>query len=992
MISNYSKPQLLIKQLLEVLPDQGEQDLNATIIGPQYDLMRVSNADEKATMTGAAFVRNTSVQPEDRQVLEYENKTAGSEVDIASVRLYGENLEGQLAVFGDGAEVGAVSDDDYFIVDNLQTPEVLRFVNDDAAGTLTGLNLSGEVVDGEYVGLHESLHGSPIRSGDIAYITLGSTTSRRTVREVRREYVASSFGSEGTDGNAANSDINPVDYKMDGSDPISDPVIKDGVVPDGITLPEVLVGWNGLIRGAKYQNKYGDRFTISVTSSASHNGTDDTANVSGRCQIRSASGTYSADDVAITASGLAGTFTLIVDGVSLVLTTADNAYTLQIGSIIAFTVLAAYERLDTSTDNAKDIELQGNYTGTRNTTYSIKVVKGSISGYTGAVVQVYDSAGLDRVIQYTLVNGTWFGLGTLGLQFRFTDTVAPVQNGLRTGDIYYVQAKARQATGPYSLLVLNSASMDVSTWDDEDRRTNALKVEFRRAYTGYISDKGNKAPIREWEATQKGVYLAANMVMLDNTRYDNYKWLTVEESSKSKLFVSYKALRPAAQNEKYVKIRSASDITRYFGKVDLENPIAYGCMKALGGSQGKYIYAIRVPSDNVAGYTEALRILEASSLFYSLSVMSYDVDVHNALLMHVEAMSQEDTKKWRRGYVGSITPENYAVMQEDSEGEPRTATILPLDGMNVRVYDENGAFQTYGVGYGDILRTNFSQDSWGEETYEEYVIKEVSAEEEVLLETGPVTAISPAARYEIWRNNNAANVVKFIKARSSQYGSRRLVNVWSDTPLALNSDNAFFEVPMYYVAAEIAGLRSAVLPQQGLTRTEVESVSAIPSMYTKYTEDQLNAIAAEGTFIIVQEVEDGPRFIRHQLTTDTKNGAMYYEDSVGTNFDDISYACKQVLEKYIGKRNTNPSTLRDIYRDVEYILRTKMEEIPGIKIGPQLIGFTDLKVWVDKNLKDRVNIYAKLEFPLPINTIELTLNATASFNDAVIDATNIVES
>ena len=241
MISNYSKPQLLIKQLLEVLPDQGEQDLNATIIGPQYDLMRVSNADEKATMTGEAFVRNTSVLPEDRQVLEYENKTAGSEVDIDSVRLYGENMEGQLAVFGDGAEVGAGSDDDYFIVDNLQTPEVLRFVNDDTAGTLTGLNLSGEVVDGEYVGLHESLYGSPIRSGDIAYITLGGTTSRRTVREVRREYVASSFGSEGTDGNAANADINPVDYKMDGSDPISDPVIKDGVVPDGITLPEVLV-------------------------------------------------------------------------------------------------------------------------------------------------------------------------------------------------------------------------------------------------------------------------------------------------------------------------------------------------------------------------------------------------------------------------------------------------------------------------------------------------------------------------------------------------------------------------------------------------------------------------------------------------------------------------------------------------------------------------------------------------------------------------------
>ena len=45
-----------------------------------------------------------------------------------------------------------------------------------------------------------------------------------------------------------------------------------------------------------------------------------------------------------------------------------------------------------------------------------------------------------------------------------------------------------------------------------------------------------------------------------------------------------------------------------------------------------------------------------------------------------------------------------------------------------------------------------------------------------------------------------------------------------------------------------------------------------------------------------------------------------------------------------------------------------------------MIGFTDLVVGIDDIYKDRINVSAKLEVPLPLNVIDVTLNATASFN------------
>ena len=152
-------------------------------------------------------------------------------------------------------------------------------------------------------------------------------------------------------------------------------------------------------------------------------------------------------------------------------------------------------------------------------------------------------------------------------------------------------------------------------------------------------------------------------------------------------------------------------------------------------------------------------------------------------------------------------------------------------------------------------------------------------------------------------------------------------------------------------------------------------------MYTKFTEDQLDDIAEAGVWVVTQDYEDGSVYIRHQLTTDSNNGNMYYEDSVGTNLDEISYAVNNVLYGYIGKRNATQGTVQEIYNDVFGLLFERTTADAEVIVGPALLGFTNLEVKIDADYKDRVNVSVSLELPLPLNSIVVTLRAYASYNE-----------
>lgn len=641
----------------------------------------------------------------------------------------------------------------------------------------------------------------------------------------------------------------------------------------------------------------------------------------------------------------------------------------------------------------RDLEISGSYAGPSNTSYTITVVTGSVGstdGFADAVVRVSDSTGIDLIKEYTVVHGTEYDLGSFGLKFIFPASLAtPTQGGLLKGDSYVVHAVAEAQTGAPAIIVLSGQAADTSAWVEGDLDLNLLDIDVRLVFSGEILLKGDPtdAPELQWEAGDSsvgGILVRHDLKLNVPDRDSNAQWVPVQNSTKARLFASWRGLVPAAVGETIRTYDTEDNIIKAFGKNDKDNLVSYAAVKSLNGAQGRQVYVARLRTNDLAGYTDVLRKAERIDGIYSMAPLSYDSSVLNAIKVHVDKMSTDKAKLWRRAYFGTKNPGAYIKIDKTSEGTQLNATVLSTPTGNLRVVAEGGDFLTNNIAAGDLFRINFGVDEWDAPTYEEFEVLEVLEEDELILKTGPSSPISAAIKSEIWKPDNAASQVEFVSAKSDAYDNRRIVSTWSDAPYDVNASDVIEPVELFFICAEIAGLRSAVFPQQGLTNTEILSAEQAPNMFTKYTEDELDVAAAGGTFIIAQEVEDGALFIRHQLTTQTNFNALHWEDSVGTNLDEISYAIKDALQPYIGRRNATPETIEEIETKLRDILNSRRSAPDGLTtVGPQIVNWADLVVEIDEIFKDRVNVSVRLELPLPINTIVVTLNATTVSNETL---------
>jgi hypothetical protein len=377
-----------------------------------------------------------------------------------------------------------------------------------------------------------------------------------------------------------------------------------------------------------------------------------------------------------------------------------------------------------------------------------------------------------------------------------------------------------------------------------------------------------------------------------------------------------------------------------------------------------------VTTNDLAGFNAALAKLESTDMTYALSVVTTSESIMQAAGAHAAAMSQPNVKNFRRVYVGSDSPGSYPVLVKDTNGNTATATITSNGSGNllVSLSDPNLDLTVLNLSAGDIAKFPGLNA--------EYPIANVISATELVLASGPVSPVSPATAIEIWRADTPDSQADFIIARSKSFANRRVNHIWVEQG-AKYIDGVRTLIPARYVAAHIAGLRSAKLPQQGLTRTEVTTITEAPRMYLRYNREILNRVAAEGTFIVTQDMASQMVYIRHQLTTDVSNGSLYYEDSVGTNLDNISFALKE-LDALIGRRNANPQTVSMINNRLDQILTAFTQTDADTDVGPALIEYRDAKVALDPILKDRINVSAVLTMPLPLNNIDVELNAVVS--------------
>lgn len=680
-----------------------------------------------------------------------------------------------------------------------------------------------------------------------------------------------------------------------------------------------------------------------------------------------------------------------------------GAGSLVAGQSFSFNLLGTYSPLDLTSGTPDLSVVSGSvYSGTQNTTYTITVVAGgSTSG--SAVVRVSDTAGVDLTSTVTVALNTPFNLGANGItaQFNSSGTVLTGTSqgaNLKAGDVYFIDAVAASNSGVPSILVLNGVAADTTGWVSPTEYF--VDIDYRTSFSGLVSQQGD---VGTWNyyvgtAAQGGVLLPSGFQIFVPGRNVDYQWVYVQTSPNGLLFTTWRGLVPAQVNAGVQLWNDPTAIAAQFGVSDPDNTISYGATVALAGAQGKAIYIASVATNDSAGWTAALLGCQRLNGAYALNPLTHDSTLLGLCAAHIGACSSSAAKRWRRGYFPVTNPGQYPLLVDDSDGNPLTATVTAQSGQNVRVYAAEGTFVQAGVVPGDLFRTSYAASPWGDvldgdgnilvqaapPTYTQYVVASVVDDNELILVAGPTNPISSPQAFQLWKADTAASQIQYVSGVAEAYSNRRISGIWCDQPTIQTSTGTLQSVDLVYMCSEIAGLRTALYPQQGLTNTQVVSASNAPLMYSKYTETQLDTAAANGVWVIAQDAPGQNLYIRHQLTTDVTDGILAWEDSVGTNIDAICYDITAIQQPYIGRRNITNATVDELETDLASYFNTKKEAPSGLTdIGPQLVDWYNLTVGIDPNFADRIQDGVILVVPTPLNNITMALNATTANNSEI---------
>lgn len=629
-----------------------------------------------------------------------------------------------------------------------------------------------------------------------------------------------------------------------------------------------------------------------------------------------------------------------------------------VGVPVDASVLSPMPALSTVVVDAKAAELTN--PPKVDTTFQI-----AVTAVNGASVryQVTDSAGLYPAEAGDAVIGSQLPveLGDTGYTVQVT-----FSTGAKKGDATSIGMKAATvSTTLFNGIRLSTTPVSLTNWDTY-KATPIPSVAACKAMTGWLD--GEEVTVNE--AGTKATWKNKPTLSVQDTDVNFI-------ANRGKLYQQFRVmLKPGVTDDVYT-IKNVEDIQKYFGTIAMENDLAYGCASALEGSAGRPVYALRVRDNTAAAYLEALNKVETNPSTYSFAILNEDMGVLQTVKEYVEKRSLPENKKWCRALCGIDTPGAYTLADTDLNGNPILADIVPSPQNSTYLLELTSktefdflditlAGMTTNINPGDkvvVLATGA-----------EYTISRVSSSHVLVLEDGPTAGMTSAA-IRLVKADTPVNAGEYVAAIAEKLNNRRFTVVYCDRGTVgvedADGDVRQMVVPNRFLAATVAGIASAVVPQAPITRTEIPTIDAATRMYTQYTQVMLDDIAKHGVLIVTQDVKNQPCYIRHQLTTETDKGSLYYEESCTRNLDNISYAIVDVLESYIGKSNVTPSALRSILNSVSDVLTSFTQDSPNDLIGPSLINWTDLTVEQDPVFKDRVIVRVKLYLPLPLNNIKV---------------------
>lgn len=425
----------------------------------------------------------------------------------------------------------------------------------------------------------------------------------------------------------------------------------------------------------------------------------------------------------------------------------------------------------------------------------------------------------------------------------------------------------------------------------------------------------------------------------------------------AKVYVGYKALRQDLSD--VYTVANIDEAPGLLGKLIPENPLGFAVAITLANTNTS-VKLIGIDSDDVVGYTAAKDRLENAEDVYGIVPLSQEAEILGILKLHCQQMSTPEVGKWRV-CIGSTPLLTTRTLQEG------TATISNSDdSLAIVVHDSNAQFRSNGVDAGHTISL-----------YEggiavDYIVEEVISEDMLLvdnadpIDTNIFTLDTESYQYVISKKLDKTMQAYDVRDTSASFNTSRFVHVWPDVCVI---DDV--ELPGYYLACTVAGMAAGLPSHQGFTRISVGGIGGLKHSNTYFNSTQLDIIADGGTFIFCQETPSAAPYVRHQLTTDMST-IEFREFSFVKNFDYVSYICKDVMEKFLGQYNITPATLALLETALKATLESlKLYTLP--KIGSPILGYDVTSVQQLDDIRDRVEMYAEIDFPYVLNTIGLHL-------------------
>jgi hypothetical protein len=705
-------------------------------------------------------------------------------------------------------------------------------------------------------------------------------------------------------------------------------------------------------------------FTTARLRVSSGSGTDDQAEVT-----PAASG----DDTAIGTRGLTVSFDTDDSSACSQSAVNDNV---SPGDLIAgqkFTVTVAQDFTATAVDSG------GGYDDREDTTYIVTVTKGG-SYSSGPQVSVSTTNGIDQSGPHTVSgSGVEISIGTRGVTIEFSASA-----GLNKGDRFYVPVQGI-GSGPIRTIVLGQNLDQHFAAEDEV----GIELYIRKPVIEVTAERLGMAPLTNWDQSETEITLRSGIVAYDSSWTNSGVAMPLEVYSSADLNygVAYVEYRSWLSELAY-KVNSISDVADLddiAGPLTPDNPLKWGVFKALSNSNGTpVLYTAVTNPDDVEEWGEVLEALLSRDDAYGLVPLTRNPTVLSLFQAHVNSSSAASEGLWRVAWfnlsaipeipvvsAGSNVPNHLDATTTDGQA---VLAVFEDDGFTsgtqytiVRVPAANSAFLANGVRPGDIVRALYTGDGFGRFTYSEFVVDEVQSENQLRVKVGPGAPQSVPAKIEVWRNLAPVEEAEEIGRVAGAYNDRRVRATWPDR---IESSGTVQEG--YFLNAALAGLSSAVLPQQGLTNVGITGFSSTQRTNDKFNKPQLDAMAVRGVWIVRQQTT-GEIYTRHAITTGSYEDINQREEMLTRNVDSISYRFKDYFEPFIGVTNVTPAMRDVILGGMAKLIRLLQTERSTSQLGGQLIEATIDRFFVSEVFKDRYVAYINLQVPYALNTIELHL-------------------